>query len=246
MTELKVIGGRRSHDTLREQLAEMTPATILDAPAGTGVLSEFLSKRGWNVQCADIDAGNFHAATFSFTRTNLNRGLPYRDNAFEVVVCANGLHRLFNPAGAIREFFRVLRPGGSLLITVNNYASIDCRLRFLFYGSIANTINESRFGQTVRDPEANVRTHLFFPQLANLLEAAGFKIKSILPAEVKKRQRYLAPLAWLIRLCSYFIRGKRMRRNRVDVTRTAPILPGGSYLFVKAVKPELPSSSTPP
>ena len=66
MIELKVIGGSRSHDTLRRVLSQRSPGKILDCPAGTGVLSQFLKDLGWEVHCADIDAGNFEAEGFPF------------------------------------------------------------------------------------------------------------------------------------------------------------------------------------
>jgi len=237
VTGLKIIGGRHSHDTLRRILAERSPAKILDAPAGTGVLSQFLRERGWEVHPADIDPGNFQAEGFPFTQVNLNRELSLADESFDAVVSANGLHRLFHPAGAMQEFFRVLKPGGSLHITINNYASINKRLRFLFYGSITNTINESRFRQTTDDPEANVRHHLFYPELANTLEAAGFKIVSVQSASVKTAQRLLTPLAWIVRLGSFLISPKGRKRNRIAETRSRAICPGGKYLYVEAVKP---------
>lgn len=237
MTGLEVIGGRGSHDLLRRILAARPAGKVLDAPAGTGVLSHFLRDKGWDVYPADIDPGNFQAEGFPFTQVNLNRELPLEDESFDTVVSANGLHRLYHPATAIREFFRVLKPGGSVHLTINNYASIDKRLRFLFYGSITNTINESRFRQTTDDPEANVRHHLFYPELANTLEAAGFKIVSVQSASVKTAQRLLTPLAWIVRLGSFLISPKGRKRNRIAETRSGAICPGGKYLYVEAVKP---------
>ena len=168
---------------------------------------------------------------------NLNRGLPHEDDSFDAVLCANGLHRLYHPAGAIEEFYRVLRPGGSLYININNYASIQKRLRFLYYGSITNTINESSFKQTSADPEANVRHHLFYPQLANHLESAGFKIVDLQAASVKTIHRLLWPLALGIQLASLLISPASRKRNRIARANSGALLPGGKYLYLEAVKP---------
>ncbi|MGE0713374.1 MAG: class I SAM-dependent methyltransferase [Planctomycetota bacterium] len=46
--------------------------------------------------------------------------LPYRDGAFDAVVCSWVLQHLRDPAGALREMARVLRPGGLLLLAVPN------------------------------------------------------------------------------------------------------------------------------
>ena len=233
---LHVIGGRNSHDVLRAVLADRPPSRVLDAPAGTGVLSEFLRSLGWDVHCADIDPEHFQVRGLPFRRVDLNRGLPYGDASFDTVVCANGLHRLWNPAGALNEFARVLRRGGRLHLTVNNYASVTKRLRFLILGSITNTINESRYAQTIADPEANVRHVLLWPQLANLLESAGFAIVERRAASVRASHRVLAPLVWLIRLGTLFVSPGRARRNRLSETRSRAILPGGKYVYVEAVR----------
>lgn len=237
MTELKVLGGSRSHDTLRRILSQRSPGKVLDCPAGTGVLSQFLQDLGWDVHCADIDAGNFEAEGFPFEEVNLNQGIPYEDESFDAVLCANGLHRLYHPASAIKEFYRVLRPGGSLYVNINNYASIQKRLRFLFYGSITNTINESNYKQTSTDPQANVRHHLFYPQLANHLEETGFRIAEVRAASVKMSHRLLWPFALLIQLAAYLVSPASRKRNRIASTNSPGILPGGKYLYVEAVKP---------
>ena len=49
--------------------------------------------------------------------------LPFDDQAFDLVYCAEVLEHLFNPDLAAEEFTRVLRPNGKLLITTPNLAS---------------------------------------------------------------------------------------------------------------------------
>jgi SAM-dependent methyltransferase len=236
VSELRIIGGRQSHDVLRRVLADCKPGRVLDCPAGTGVLSEFLRERGFAVHCGDIDPGNFQAMGFPFTRVNLNRSIPLPDASFDLIVCANGLHRLFCPGAAIAEFHRLLKPGGRLYLTINNYASLMKRLRFLFYGSITNTINEGSFRQTIDDPEANVRNVLCYPQLANLLTGAGFEIVARRAASVRPIDRVLAPLGWLIALGALLISPRSRRRNHLAITNGSAILPGGKYLFLEVAK----------
>ncbi len=238
MSRLQIIGGRFSHDVLRRVLAEKPAVKILDVPAGTGVLSSFLREHGYDVHCADIDAGNFAAQGFPFQTVNLNRGLPYPDSSFQAAVCANGLHRLWNPAQAIRELYRILKPGGTLYVTVNNYASVQKRLRFLFTGSISKTINTGFCSQTIDDPEAHYRNCLLFPQLANMLEAAGFRITDVRASSVKSVHRFMTPMAWLIRFGTLFLSKRNERVNRISETRSAAVCPGGKYLFIEARKPD--------
>ena len=117
-----VMGAAHSHDTLRERIAARKPGKILDAAAGQGALAAALRDLGWDVHCADIFPGAFKIPDLPIRKVNLNHEIPYEDASFDAVVCANAIHRLFNPAGALREFYRVLRPGGSLYVNFNNYA----------------------------------------------------------------------------------------------------------------------------
>jgi ubiquinone/menaquinone biosynthesis C-methylase UbiE len=234
--ELKIIGGRRSHDVLREVLGARKPCKVLDAPAGTGVLSRFLRETGYDVHCCDIDPGNFQAEGFPFERADLNRALPYPDASFDAAVCANGLHRLFHPAGALREFHRVVRPGGSLHVTVNHYASLDRRLRFLFTGSLDRNLDDARYDQTIDAPEAHVRHALLWSTLANAIEGAGFRIAAIRAANVKRSQRAMTPLAWLVRALALLASRATRRESRARETNSSALLPGGKYLYVECVK----------
>jgi SAM-dependent methyltransferase len=48
--------------------------------------------------------------------------LPFAAGSFDVVVCSEVLEHLFEPHLAVAEAFRVLRPGGRMIVTVPNVA----------------------------------------------------------------------------------------------------------------------------
>ncbi len=235
MSEPKIIGARGSHDALREALAARQPRKILDAPCGRGPLTRFLQERGWDVSCCDIDPSLLEVEG-PFRAANLNRGLPYADGEFDEAAFVNGIHRLFNPGGAVREFHRVLKPGGTLWVNVNNYASIRRRVRFLFYGSLDNALNDVQCDQGVSDPEANVRVPILYPQIANLLESAGFEVVSVRAADRRAGHVALAPLAWVIRGAALLIGPRSRKRNRVREANSGALCPGGNYMLIEARK----------
>ncbi|MEM6364854.1 MAG: class I SAM-dependent methyltransferase [Planctomycetota bacterium] len=178
--KLKVIGAPDSHEALIKKMSALSPQRVLDAPAGTGALASKLIEMGHDVHCADIDRQHFQLSGVEHTTADLNHGLPQLDNAsFDSVVCCNGAHRLYSLPNAFQEFARILKPGGNLLINVNNYASIDRRLRFLVYGSLDNAVNAQHCNQNITDPAAHVRVALLVPQLINHLTRAGFEMKAI-------------------------------------------------------------------
>jgi SAM-dependent methyltransferase len=231
----RIGGAPDSHGTIRDELRARTPCKVLDAGCGEGALASYLQGLGWDVHCADIDRESFKVDA-PFTPADLNKTLPFDDASFDAVICANTLHRLYNPAGAIRELHRILRPGGHLYINLNNYATVDLRLRYLLFGSI-----ESR--DPVQDdnpavpPEGRVRIHITYYDVASRLEATGFKIVAVKPAAVRPRHRLFAVLGWLVRAATRFIPRRRRERNHVDVTASRAVLTGGYYIFIDALKP---------
>lgn len=229
-----VLGSPTSHETLRKILASRTPCKVLDAATGHGALAHYLKNLGWDVHCLDIMPELLMVEGVPIHKVNLNRRLPFADESFDAIVCANAIHRLFNPAGAVREFHRILRQGGRLYLNFNNYACIETRVRFLLYGSLDIRPWEEGL-DPLKDPEANVRVRLMYPQLAQYLDAAGFRIQRVLPTPPRLRYRWLLPLAGLISLLTKLIPEEKRRLNFMTVTNSRAIL-CGYYAVLEAEK----------
>ena len=100
-------------------------AKVLDCAAGTGELSLAAAKNAEFVVCTDLSekmlknarrkAGFFGADNISFETRNIF-DLKDPDNTYDIVIAGNVLHLLKNPQGAVMELYRVLKPGGKLLL----------------------------------------------------------------------------------------------------------------------------------
>lgn len=100
---------------------------VLDAGCGIGGSSRLLAGE-FNCRVAGIDlAGEFIDAADFLTRcTKLENliefykgsiiSLPFSDNTFDVVWCQHVLMNIINKTEAVREFYRVLKPSGKLVL----------------------------------------------------------------------------------------------------------------------------------
>jgi len=104
------------------------PASALDLGCGTGDLAREFSQHGYEVFAADVAPRMLQrarelSAGLSITWVQLQAGwtsLPFSDGRLDAVVASSVLEYLDDPAVALRECSRILRPDGILLCTVPN------------------------------------------------------------------------------------------------------------------------------
>ncbi len=100
---------------------------ILDAGCGTGGLIRRLApaRTGWSWAGVDVEplacARARERATGAEIREGSVTALPWADGFFDAVVSADVIYHVEDDAAALREFFRVLRPGGIVVINVPAY-----------------------------------------------------------------------------------------------------------------------------
>lgn len=101
--------------------AEVTPSLILDVATGSGDLAAAVQKRnpGARVIGADFCAPMLAEARKRGLRELIvadGLRLPFPDSTFDVLTIGYGLRNMANWGAGIREFSRVLRPGGRLIV----------------------------------------------------------------------------------------------------------------------------------
>lgn len=110
----------------RDRLSVGPGDVVLDIAAGTGVSTVELARTGARCLAADFSRGMLAAgrerlvrrhgrAPVPFVAADALR-LPLPDGAVDAVVMSFGLRNTVDPDGALREFARVTRPGGTLVI----------------------------------------------------------------------------------------------------------------------------------
>ena len=114
---------------------EMLPAApgelVIDAGCGSGVIADYLASSGAEVMGVDANPEAIGFATAEFARPNLRFVLGLVDDAMTLgrpvdkFYSLEVIEHIYRPQGVamLRNFHRLLRPGGRALITTPNYRS---------------------------------------------------------------------------------------------------------------------------
>ncbi len=173
-------------------LERMPPGKLLDAPAGEGALSQRLMETH-DVVPVDIDENYFKLSGLPFRKVDLDQPLPFEDGSFHYIACIEGIEHLENPFLCIREFSRVLKRGGSLILTTPNIMSVKSRTRFFFY----SYHDFFRFIKPAEDFRHNLPEYehehinpMTFMELRYAMQKAGFIIAELFTNRFVKAKRW--------------------------------------------------------
>jgi ubiquinone/menaquinone biosynthesis C-methylase UbiE len=120
------MGFRRRVETIIEWIDETRPVRILDCGSGYGFVLRILR----DLTQAEIVGLEYEEERVRETREALGddprltimqgdaTNLPFADDSFDYVVCSEVLEHLPDDDAAAREIYRVLKPGGTAIITV--------------------------------------------------------------------------------------------------------------------------------
>jgi 2-polyprenyl-3-methyl-5-hydroxy-6-metoxy-1,4-benzoquinol methylase len=117
-----------SYELARRLLEKLAPARhVLEFGAGTGNFARRLAAEGFaqKISCADILPRPVDLPQgVEWIAADLNNPLPVGDGVFDGIVSTEVIEHLENPRAVFREFRRVLRPGGWLVLTTPNQESL--------------------------------------------------------------------------------------------------------------------------
>ena len=135
----------------------------LDAGCGEGVLVEKYAAQGWDIIGVDKNYSS------SYVKQGLLTQLPFEEKTFDQVLCLDVLEHLDFGAqkGALDQIHRVLKPDGTVIISIPNLAHFTSRLKFLFRGRLLRTASFSH--------HPGDRPAMEYEQL---IEKRGFKVEA--------------------------------------------------------------------
>ncbi len=166
---------------------------ILDLGCWNGEVGHWLGKDNEVVGldiCPKNIATAFNNSIIAYKSVVSNDGLnlPFENSYFDTVVALEVIEHTLDTRGFISEIYRVLKPGGQLLISCPNLVSIWNRLSILFGSGMGLSLGKFLQGKWtifnrclgLRYPDQDLHLRFFTPKsLTKFLEGYGFKKKYI-------------------------------------------------------------------
>ncbi len=126
-------------DAVVRKIRELSPTisgNYLDIGAGHGKLIRRLREEFKVVaRACDYTPNLMRLPDVKVDVADLNtEPLPYGDNEFDLVTCTEVIEHIEHYRRTIREIYRVLRPGGILVLSTPNVLSLRSRIRYLLFG----------------------------------------------------------------------------------------------------------------
>ncbi len=141
---------RSSKRMMRTLVPAAAPMRILDVGCGTGLNASFLSKSGHTVTGVDISGvavEQFRKNGFEgFVCDIETQSLPAPDGSYDLIYASEVIEHCADTSSFLRELFRLLKPGGTLLISTPNSAFWPFRI----FGAFGRTPTEYQHPGHVR------------------------------------------------------------------------------------------------
>jgi ubiquinone/menaquinone biosynthesis C-methylase UbiE/DNA-binding transcriptional ArsR family regulator len=116
----------RSWEAIGHLALRLVPAiTVADLGAGEGLISQLIAHRAERVWCIDNSARMVEVGTELARKNNLANltyklgdieSVPLPDKSVDLAILSQALHHANHPQHAVNEAFRILKPGGQVLI----------------------------------------------------------------------------------------------------------------------------------
>ena len=154
-------------------LKRQHPGIVLDVGSGPGVIGDYLRPLGFRYVGADASVGMAQECrrrggtdTGRFSAAARAEELPFADAAFDTVTVLGALGYMEAPEIALTECRRVLRPGGTLVVSLLNRSSLY---------RLLTRVRQRR--KPARDPIPAVQ--FTRREAERALRRAGFEVRSV-------------------------------------------------------------------
>jgi len=173
---------------------ELAGKIAMDLPAGNGVTSEILKNNGAEVFAFDLFPEYFRPQNIECRRADIMSGIPIADGKVDIAICQEGIEHFSDHLKALKEFNRILKNSGKLVITTPSYSNLSARFSYLLFESETNKQMPPNEIDDIWMEDKSVSEeiyhgHIFLIGLQKLriiAKLAGFKIAEIKYIRISK------------------------------------------------------------
>jgi 2-polyprenyl-3-methyl-5-hydroxy-6-metoxy-1,4-benzoquinol methylase len=176
-----------SLDIPMRYLAVSRKGRMLDVGCGNGSVLKLAQELGWNAEGVDFDAQAVDAARRKglSVRTGSLSGQHYSEESFDLVLMSHVLEHVHDPLDTLGEIKRVLRTGGTLVVTTPNadswghrhfgssYVSLEPPRHLQIFNGNTLTAVANRAGFAQSTVSSTLRTTPFVFFQSRLIRAHG-------------------------------------------------------------------------
>lgn len=194
---------------------------VVDIPAGNGVTAEMLLNFGAQVKAFDLFPEYFMLDSVKCHFADVMKEIPLENDHADWLICQEGIEHFSDQLKALKEFNRVLKRGGHLMITTPSYSSLSAKLSYLLFESETNRsmppneIND--IWMSSENKNEIYYGHIFLiglQKLRTLAKLSGFKIEEIEYVRVSKGSLLLLPFLYpIILINSCFVYLRHIKKN---------------------------------
>jgi len=231
------------HETVLRILKPLPRGKLLDCPTGEGALAEQLVAAGFAVQSCDLYAELFRLDDVEIKAGDLSGILPYSSDSFDYITSLDGLEHIDSPPQAFREYKRLLKPGGHLVISVPNIMNVEERVKWLLFGYTSHFKPLSKKSKAQIDHDTAGKHEIYvhanpigYNEIRYHLELNGFEIQGMYRDRKKGNQWLYWPIVALIRLVAKLTPTERRADRWTEELASDPVLLGGNTLIIHSIR----------
>ena len=191
-------------EELCQNIDDLESKKILDLGCGMGGFSVALSRNEIDVVPLDFNSDYCQITKLRGERYDLRLSpvngmgeqLPFRNCSFDAVTCFDVLEHVYNPAQVLSEAYRVLKPGGKMLLTlINRYVCRDPHYHLRFINWMPKRIAEwyirmrghSKDDSPCKDKQKISEMHYFtFSQFKRIATNLNFDVADMVERKISR------------------------------------------------------------
>lgn len=203
--------------------AELKNKIVIDIPAGNGATTEILLNLGAKVKSFDLFPEYFMLENAECNRADIIDNIPVDNNYADMLICQEGIEHFSDQLKVFKEFNRILKNQGRLVLTTPSYSHLSARFSYLLFESEASKLMPPNEIDDIWMSDKSITNEIYYghifliglQKLRVLGKLSGFKIHEIKYVRLSKGSLFLFPIFYpLILLRSFLTYHRNTRKDK--------------------------------